>query len=311
MKIKILFIMLSFCTYNMVNAQVNKRFSSVDKIALEIPDSLTTSAKDIADHINSMSLSDKNKLRVVYTWIAKNIQYDTENMYSFDQDSTGITNKTLITRKGICINYAELFNDITNKVGVKSHIVYGYTKQNGQVDYNPHSWCVSIIDSSRYVFDPTWGSGFIQNSKYVQKTDYIYFKMSSKKAIETHMPFDPLWQLSNYPITNHEFCNKNTNRKNEKGLFNFIDSIKTYEKQSDIKRIISKRERIASNHINSFLIYTIIQQLDNQIENYYYENTVGKYNLALHSYKEGIYLLNRFIEHKNDHFLPNNGEFNI
>jgi len=308
LKIKVLFLILFFCTFSEINAQMNKKYSSVDKIALTIPDSLTTSSKDIADHINTLALSDENKLRVIYIWITKNIQYDTEKKYSFDQDSTDIIAKTLNTRKGVCTNYAELYSSIANKVGVKSNIIYGYTIQNGQVDYNPHSWCVSIIDSNWYMFDPTWGSGFIQNSKFIQHIDDNYFKMSPDRAIKTHMPFDPLWQLLNYPISNLEFCNKNTYQRNENILFNFNDTLKAYEKQSDIKRLISKRERIANNGINSFLIFTIIQQLDTQIATYYQENTYRKYDLALHAYKEGIYMLNRFIEHKNNQFLPNSGD---
>jgi len=306
-KIKVLFLILFFCTFSEINAQMNKKYSSVDKIALTIPDSLTTSSKDIANYINTLALSDENKLRVIYIWITKNIQYDTEKKYSFDQDSTDIIAKTLNTRKGVCTNYAELYSNIANKVGVKSNIIYGYTIQNGQVDYNPHSWCVSIIDSNWYIFDPTWGSGFIQNSKFIQHIDDNYFKMSPDRAIKTHMPFDPLWQLLNHPISNLEFCN-NTVQRNESILFNFNDTLKAYEKQSDIKRLISKRERIANNGINSFLIFTIIQQLDTQIANYYQENTYRKYDLALHAYKEGIYMLNRFIEHRNNQFLPNNGD---
>ena len=308
LKIKVLFLILFFCAFSEINAQMNKKFLSVDKIALKIPDSLTTSSKDIADYINTLALSDENKLRVIYIWITRNIQYDTEKKYSFGQDSTEIIAKTLNSREGVCTNYAELYSNIANKVGVKSNIIQGYTIQNGQVDYNPHSWCVSIIDSSWYIFDPTWGSGFIQNSKFIPHIDDNYFKMSPDRAIKTHMPFDPLWQLLNYPISNPEFCNKDMDLKNENILFNFNDALKIYEKQSDIERLISKRGRIANNGINSFLIFTIIQQLDAQITNYYLENSYRKYDLALHVYKEGIYMLNRFIEHRNDYFLPNNGD---
>lgn len=308
-KIRVTILILFFCTLSKINAQVNKKISSVDNIALNIPDSLTTSSEDIANYINTMELSDENKLRVIYIWITKNIEYDTEKKYSFSQDSTDITATTLNTRKGVCTNYAKLYSNIANKVGVKSNVVYGYTKQNGQVDYNPHSWCVSIIDSNWYIFDPTWGSGIIQNSKFIHHIDDTYFKMSPDKAIKTHMPFDPLWQLLNYPISNQEFCNKNTDQKNDNVFFSFMDTIKSYEEQSVIKRIISKRDRIANNGIDSYLIFTIIQQLDTQITYYNEENTYGKYDKALHAYKEGIYLLNRYIEHKNNNFLPNNGDY--
>lgn len=308
LKIKVLILILFFCVFSKINAQKNKTFSSIDKVALNIPDSLTTSSEGIATYINTMELSDENKLRVIYIWITKNIKYDAEKKYSFSQDTTDITAKTLNTRKGVCTNYAKLYSNIANKVGIKSNVVYGYTKQNGQVDCNPHSWCVSIIDSNWYIFDPTWGSGFFQNSKFIHHIDDTYFKMSPDKAIKTHMPFDPLWQLLNYPISNLEFCNKKTDQKKETIFFDFLDTIKSYEKRSVIKRIISKRDRIANNGIDSYLIFTIIQHLDTQIASYYDKNTYGKYEIALHAYKEGIYMLNRFIEHRNNHFLPNNGD---
>ena len=35
--------------------------------------------------------------------------------------------------------------------------------------------------------------------------DDDYFMMKPEKAIKSHMPFDPLWQFLNYPITSTEF----------------------------------------------------------------------------------------------------------
>ena len=307
--IKIGTLLILFLGFNSIlNAQKKKDFTSVDGIILRIPDSLSTSSQDIASYINSNFLSEENKLRAIFIWVAENIQYDIDNMYSFDQDTNEIITKTLKTRKGVCQDYAELFNDIANKVGVKSYIVSGYTKEDGLVNYNPHTWCVAMIDSSWYIFDPTWGSGSIQNLSYVKQINDDYFRMCPEKSINSHMPFDPLWQFLNYPITNQAFCKARKEHYDKKTFFNYIDSLKTFEKQSYIDRLIATIKRIESNNINSYLIYISIQQLEKKVENYYNNNIVVKYNLAQNYYKEGIYLLNSFIDYRNNQFSPDKGD---
>jgi transglutaminase/protease-like cytokinesis protein 3 len=64
--------------------------------------------------------------------------------------------------------------EIANKVGIDTETISGYTKQNGAVD--PMSWCASKIDNQWYIFDPTWGSGFVNNGKFVNAFDDRYFK---------------------------------------------------------------------------------------------------------------------------------------
>jgi len=88
------------------------------------------------------------------------------NFYAKTEDK--IT-KALKTRRGICENYATLFMDICNKTGIKSFVVEGYTKQNGFADYIPHAWSAALIDTTWYLFDPTWGSGYVNNGKFVSK----------------------------------------------------------------------------------------------------------------------------------------------
>jgi transglutaminase/protease-like cytokinesis protein 3 len=58
--------------------------------------------------------------------------------------------------------------------------------------------------------DPTWGAGHVQNNKYVRKLDDSYFKADPEKLIQTHHPYDPLWQFLYYPISEQEFYNGNT-----------------------------------------------------------------------------------------------------
>ena len=68
--------------------------------------------------------------------------------------------------------------------------------------------------------DPTWGAGFIKDSEFIKRLSFDYFEMLPGKAIKSHMPFDPLWQLSEYPINNEQF--KNGYRK-AGGKTNYFD----------------------------------------------------------------------------------------
>jgi transglutaminase/protease-like cytokinesis protein 3 len=63
---------------------------------------------------------------------------------------------------------------------------------------------VAKIDGSWYIFDPTWGAGYV-NKYFIKKLNNAYFKVEPAQIIASHIPFDYLWQFLNYPITNGEF----------------------------------------------------------------------------------------------------------
>ena len=54
---------------------------------------------------------------------------------------------------------------------IKCFVIEGYTKQNGFTAYIPHVWCAAFIDTAWYMFDPTWGSGYVSNKGFHKKID--------------------------------------------------------------------------------------------------------------------------------------------
>ncbi len=56
-------------------AQKTADYSAVDNKISQIPDSLTQSTQSIARFINSNFSNQNDKVRAVYCWVAKNIQY--------------------------------------------------------------------------------------------------------------------------------------------------------------------------------------------------------------------------------------------
>ncbi|OJX83246.1 MAG: hypothetical protein BGP01_08175 [Paludibacter sp. 47-17] len=284
----------------------NNEFSQVDKIALQIPDSLSGSTIGISDYINSNFISQTEKSRAIFIWITTNIQYDIENMFAinFYQNTNEIIDKVLITRKGICMHYAELYHSIANQVGIKSYVVSGYTKQNGFVDYIPHAWIASFIDSTWYLVDPTWGSGYIQNAKFVKKTNDYYFRTRPEQMVKSHMPFDPLWQFLNYPVTNQEFYEGKTGLNKTKPYFNYQDTLSQFERETEIEKLESSSRRIEKNGVKNSLVFDRLQHNKREMEYYYNKIRVETYNSAVNHYNDGINQLNRFIDYRNKQFTP-------
>jgi hypothetical protein len=281
-------------------------FSNIDKKALQIPDSLTTTTNQIAKYIISNFDKDAEKSRAIFIWIASNIQYDIDNMFAlniYEKKEEKIA-KALKTKKGICEDYAYLFNDICIKSGLKSFIVEGYTKQNGFVDYIPHAWCATLIDNNWFLFDPTWGSGYISGKKFIKKINNYYYKVQPNTLIKSHIPFDYLWQFLNYPITYKEFQDGKTHQNKTKKLFSFKDTIQVYEKQSYIDQLVSYANRIEKNGAKNSLVFNRLKYLNLEIENIRNNKTVNSYNAAVIDYNDAIRGLNEFINYKNKQFKP-------
>lgn len=291
---------------------VNK-FSEIDKKALQIPDSLTKNTNLIASYITANFSTDSDKSRAIFIWVASNIQYDIDNLFAinFYEKLEDKIAKPLSTRKGICENYASLFTDICLKSGLQSFVIEGYTKQNGFTDYIPHAWSATLIDNSWFLFDPTWGSGYVNGGKFFKKINNEYYKASPTTIIKSHIPFDYLWQFVNYPVTNQEFYEGKTQQNNTKQFFNFKDSLQVYQKQSYIDQLISTVYRVEKNGIKNSLLFDRLRHLKIEIENDRQATSVNLYNSAVADYNDGINGFNDFINYRNKQFTPNKSDSEI
>lgn len=281
-------------------------YAAIDKKALQIPDSSTRTTDGIARFITSNFETHTEKVRAIFVWIASNIDYDIDNMFAinfYEKPEQKIA-KPLTTHKGICENYAALFNDVCSKCAIKSFVVEGYTKQNGFADYIPHAWCAAQLDSSWFLFDPTWGSGYISNNKFIKKVNNYYFKVQPYTLLKSHMPFDYLWQFVNYPITNQEFYEGKTQPNKTKAFFNYADSIKAYESLILTQQLKAASERIERNGVKNSLIFDRLQHLKLEIENDKQLQMVTFYNTAVAYYNDGINTFNNYIQYRNKQFTP-------
>jgi hypothetical protein len=294
-----LFSVLGFC-------QTTIGYELIDKKIAAIPGKSDTSTEEIAKFINANFKTENDKIRAVFFYTASNLSYDVANMFTVDIDETPQDRilKALKTKKGICWDYALIYNEIANLVGVKSVVIQGYTKQNGKVDTMAHAWCASRIGNKWYLFDPTWGSGYVNNNKYTRKINNIHFKVDPAKMINSHMPFDYLWQFINYPITNQEFIIGKTQIDKTKKIFDFESEITKYEALPKMDQFFESAQRIEKNGLKNQLIsqaYTYAKSswnYERETEN----NT--KFNQIVSQYNAAIVELNDFIYYRNNKFKP-------
>lgn len=287
-------------------AQTKTVYTDIDNKISKIPVELNHSTTGIAKFITDNFKTDSEKIRAVFYWTATNISYDVPNMFAPNQLETvqeKIEN-TLKSKKGVCIHYAEVFNDISNKMGIKCRIIDGYTKQNGKVATLAHAWCAAKIENRWFVFDPTWGAGGINNGKFIKKLNNAYFKVEPSKMIDSHMPFDYLWQFLNYPVTNAEFYEGKTQLDKTKKYFDFEKEIALYCKISENDQLFESAKRIEKNGLKNALILDYYTIKKNQWNNLMQNANIDKLNAIVDELNGAVVQLNDFIMYRNKKFKP-------
>ena len=302
-----------FCVLSFGQAKVN--YKSIDKKMDAIPGSFANSTDSIAKYITANFKTENEKIRAAFYWTASNISYDVENMFVVNINETKQDRiaKTLKTKTGICQDYATVFNEIANAVGVKAVLISGYTKVNDRVANLSHAWCAAKIDNKWYLFDPTWGSGYVNNTdkKYTRNINNSFFKIAPELMINSHMPFDYLWQFMDYPVTNKEFMEGAVAGDETKVKFDFIKEISRYESLSKADQYLETSQRIEKSGMKNQLIS---QAYINTINHLNYEKDKenrakfneanAKVNAIVKQYREAIKGLNDFVNYRNKQFQP-------
>lgn len=304
---KNIFLVFTFLFSIFSFGQVKVNYTLIDKKMDAIPGSYKNATDSIAKYINANFKTENDKIRAIFYWTASNISYDVKNMFvvNFEETPEERITKTLKTKKGICGDYAAVFNEIAAMVGIKSVVISGYTKQSGKIDTLSHAWCGAKIDTKWYVFDPTWGSGSISNGKFIKKINDYYFKVEPSKIISSHIPFDYLWQFLNYPITNGEFYEGKTQINKTKKYFDFEKEIAKQSSLSEIDQLFESAERIEKNGLKNALIVAFYENKKEHLNFLRQKANIDKLNGIVNEMNEAVVLLNDFILYRNNKFKPN------
>jgi hypothetical protein len=196
-----------------------------------------TVAQNTVDNL-TRSLTEKyanDSLKVVsiYNWITTNVTYDRFFRKRLEGDTTLYQEpqNVIIRKKAVCIGYAKLVKEMCHLCGIESHIVDGITKSDGRnLDNEEHAWNVIKISNNWYFLDATWGAvDDFSSKKYLFSPPSVFS--------QTHLPHDPMWQLSTEPIpfkcfTDNSDCSS-PNLKN----FNYKDTIDVWQGLDSLEQL--------------------------------------------------------------------------
>jgi hypothetical protein len=295
---KVLLTLVFFACFLQLKSQGFDDYANIERSMRTIPDSLSNSTTNIASYINSHFSAERKKVRAIYSWVTNNIKYDKDsaNPINLGIDPDAKITVALRRRRGVCENYAAIFNDICLKSGLTSFVVNGYTKQMGTVDRIGHSWCATQVDGNWALYDPTWdeGSGF--NSKYFMTPPSVF--------IETHMPYDPIWQLLDYPVSHREFNIGNTYKSANSHHFNYADSIAAYIQMDSLHRFKSSALRIQRDELYNSMVKNNNNYIKMNIEMINQDKDVDLYNSAVADVNDATSTYNGFVDYRNKQFTP-------
>ncbi|MEO6289133.1 MAG: transglutaminase domain-containing protein [Ginsengibacter sp.] len=301
-----IFIPAFLCCSLFSKPQVMNDYAEADRVVLNIPSSKTNSTTDIAAYINSHFDTDRKKVRAAYTWVATNIKYDAAHLHRviLNEDHQERVTWAMERKKGVCENFAAILADICIKFGVRAYFVEGYTRSEGSVDRTGHAWSAINVDGKWLLYDPTWDAGFSENGSFVSHTGARYFQVSPAEFIQSHMPFDPMFQFLDYPLTYEEFSNGFSKAKNNTAYFNYVDSIAEYERLDPLSKYNNATIRIEKNGAATQMVSTKLKQLKMEKEIIYQDIDADLFNSALDDYKAAIADFQTFLNYRNNQFMP-------
>lgn len=290
----ILFILVSLNTGLSFGAD----YSKIDKQAATTPATLR-SATEISAYLTKNLATPTEKIRAIYYWISHNIRYDVSQLgsagISYRSGERNLLNEVLQKRQGVCQHYAELFNACCKAAGIQSYIISGYTKTDGKIAPLAHAWNAVVIDGKYYEMDATWASGYVDNGKFTAKFDDTYFMIPPAEFIKTHMPFDPIWQFLDNPVSNKDFQANDFSKLKIRSNFNFSDSIKTIAGLDSLSILTRENKRIRNCGLTNDLIREYVSYNQQNIAQIKYNQAVGEFNKAIEAY-------NIYVMHKNKQF---------
>ena len=239
----------------------------------------------------------EDTLRAVFDWVANTIEYDVallgmKRPYASEDE---IVAQALDRKKGICQHYASLFNELVQRLGYESHVVIGYTIQEDIVnDEISHAWNAVRVRDNWYFFDPTWSSGYVDNHQFFKHYDDVWYMVPPEEFIRSHIPFDPIWQLTPHPLTHRAVQEGNFSATLDHS-FSFEDSLAAQLNQDTLTNLRSSIRRINEFGLANQLIRERVDVLNQQ-------TIIIEHNQAVATLNGVVVDFNRYIAAKNRRF---------
>lgn len=238
-----------------------------DENTFNLKSSLSSAAgplQHITNQIKNLGLNDTQKLFLIAGWMYDNIAFDVEK-FEKGEATLPAYQSVLSSRKGICTDYAVLFAAFCNQFKITNELVEGYVQELGAprtaFKETNHIWNIVKLGDQWFHCDLLWMSGGITETRgyidFRKKLDKNVFLTQSRSFIRTHIPADPMWQLSGYPLAIEHLVHQTAASKelNSTDSLNYTAAINTYIKlNQQAKKLMFAENAFKYNKDNGKII---------------------------------------------------------
>jgi len=280
-----------------------------------------TQSDVVSETLRQIEIKD-DTIRSVYEWVTDNIKYDVNKLNDIKKGSKSrkpsgfkteeeykshLLNKVGNQKKGVCEDYALLFNSLVKKLGYDAYIIEGYTKsEKGRVNRSiGHAWNAVKVNGEWKLYDTTWGAGYVKDGKkFVKNYDTQWYETDPEKMIKTHMPYDPVWQLLYTPLSYKNFEN-GTAVQNAEANYDFEVTIEEYLAQDKKQKMLDQVSRSENLGDGISLIDKWRKRMTKNVSMFGIEDKINTVEEAQVDATEAVDLYNKFIDAKNKQFKGN------
>lgn len=215
--------------FNNMPAIAKAHYGQADSRAYHVPTNYNDDLDELIGYlIKPYEKNEELKIRVLFAWIVYHIQYDDyeyKTNYEWTRATKDVTcqngfctkqtpHDTFKIRSGVCRHFADLFQYMASKAGLKSVIITGTSQGQG------HAWNAVLLKEKWFLLDTTWAARSknafkgIKNDRSYQRAKKIrerkakgnrikgskrideqWFFPDPKKFYQTHKPHDERWSL--------------------------------------------------------------------------------------------------------------------
>lgn len=224
--------LLSFVSLLSFSAWGQIRHKIIERHVAKTPKTIQQDVEQLTAYLVQPTQNEFEKAWSFYSWIVKNIAYDTR---IYNQEGTRIEQSIqgiLQRKRAVCWGYSKLFKTFCQHVDINCEVISGYTSSatTHHLDKMDHAWNVVQLEGQWYAMDVTWAAN-TQNSS-------SYFMTSPRLFIRSHLPSNPMWQLLQEPITVEQFQQANFMPSDTTNNYAFSDSIAFIQQLAPIEKQI-------------------------------------------------------------------------
>lgn len=274
-----------------------------------IPDEYTYSVDSLALYLECNCDTEEEKLKTLYIWMTHTFRYRMFEAFVAGNQREGEEKEIQVLldkRTGVCRDFSLLFKYVAQAMDIPAFFVEGYTKDSqGYIQREAHAWNVAKVNGKWYNYDTTYGMGYARNNEFVSRPTMEQYMVPSSEFLKTHMPFDPIWQLDEHPMTYQAFDQPAEHGKEVyQPLFNYNDSIIAYSKQNMYQQSLALQDRILHNGTANALVQYLLDVNGSNIKVHHHNVVYESYKESMKYYSQGWDEMKLFNRYKLANYRP-------